>query len=141
MTLEQFAGLMVGLGYKAEKGSRLKVVLGDDNGTKRSLSTVEEDKHKGQDYPKDVSKQETSESEIADLNEVFYKFFWIPKKVNKSNKYSQKNGKPKKKKGKPLLAVGAKDVQASSKNSGNKDKPIDPDNPFAKALMGFNRDN
>lgn len=141
MTLEQFAGLMVGLGYKAEKGSRLKVVLGNDNGTKPSLSTVEEDEHKGQDYPNEVSKQETSEGDISDLNEVFYKFSWAPKKVNKSNKYSQKNGKPKKKKGKPLSAVGAKDVQTSFKNSGNKDKPIDPDNPFAKALMGFNRDN
>ena len=141
MTLEQFAGLMVGLGYKAEKGSRLKVVLGDENGTQPSLSTVEEDEHKGQDYPNEVSKQETSEGDISDLNEVFYKFSWAPKKVNKSNKYSQKNGKPKKKKGKPLSAVGAKDVQTSFKNSGNKDKPIDPDNPFAKALMGFNRDN
>ena len=63
-----------------------------------------------------------------------------PKKVNKSNKYSQKNGKPKKKKGKSLSVVRTKDVQTSFKNSGNKDKPIDPDNPFAKALMGFNRD-
>ena len=141
MTLEQFAGLMVGLGYKAEKGSRLKVVLGNDNETKPSLSTVEEDEHKGQDYPNEVSKQETSEGDISDLNEVFYKFSWAPKKVNKSNKYSQKNGKPKKKKGKPLSAVRAKDVQTSFKNSGNKDKPIDPDNPFAKALMGFKRDN
>ncbi len=141
MTLEQFAGLMVGLGYKAEKGSRLKVVLGDENGTQPSLSTVEEDEHKGQDYPNEVSKQETSEGGISDLNEVFYKFSWTPKKVNKSNKYSQKNGKPKKKKGKPLSVVGAKDVQTSFKNSGNKDKPIDPDNPFAKALMGFKRDN
>ena len=141
MTLEQFAGLMVGLGYKAEKGSRLKVVLGNDNGTKPPLSTVEEEEHKGQDYPNEVSKQETSEGDISHLNEVFYKFSWAPKKVNKSNKYSQKNGKQKKKKGKPLSAVGAKDVQTSFKNSGNKDKPIDPDNPFAKALKGFNRDN
>ena len=141
MTLEQFAGLMVGLGYKAEKGSRLKVVLENENETKPSLSKVEENEHKGQDYPNEVSKQENSEGEISDLNEVFYKFSWVPNKVNKSNKYSQKNGKQKKKKGKPLSAVRAKDVQTSSKNFGKKDKPIDPDNPFAKALMGFNRDN
>ena len=140
MTLEQFAGLMVGLGYKAEKGSRLKVVLENDNETQPSLSTVGEDEHKGQDYPNEASKQETSEGEISDLSEVFYKFSWVPKKVNKSNKYSQKNGKPKKKKGKSLSVVRTKDVQTSFKNSGNKDKPIDPDNPFAKALMGFNRD-
>ena len=140
MTLEQFAGLMVGLGYKAEKGSRLKVVLENDNETQPSLSTVGEDEHKGQDYPNEASKQETSEGEISDLNEVFYKFSWVSKKVNKSNKYSQKNGKPKKKKGKSLSVVQTKDVQTSFKNSGNKDKPIDPDNPFAKALMGFNRD-
>ena len=140
MTLEQFAGLMVGLGYKAEKGSRLKVVLENDNETQPSLSTVGEDEHKGQDYPHEASKQETSEGEISDLSEVFYKFSWVSKKVNKSNKYSQKNGKPKKKKGKSLSVVRTKDVQTSFKNSGNKDKPIDPDNPFAKALMGFNRD-
>jgi len=140
MTLEQFAGLMVGLGYKAEKGSRLKVVLENDNETQPSLSTVGEDEHKGQDYPNEASKQETSEGEISDLSEVFYKFSWVSKKVNKSNKYSQKNGKPKKKKGKSLSVVRTKDVQTSFKNSGNKDKPIDPDNPFAKALMGFNRD-
>ena len=140
MTLEQFAGLMVGLGYKAEKGSRLKVVLENDNETQPSLSTVGEDEHKGQDYPSEASKQETSEGEISDLSEVFYKFSWVPKKVNKSNKYSQKNGKPKKKKGKSLSVVRTKDVQTSFKNSRNKDKPIDPDNPFAKALMGFNRD-
>ena len=140
MTLEQFAGLMVGLGYKAEKGSRLKVVLENDNETQPSLSTVGEDEHKGQDYPNETSKQETSEGEISDLSEVFYKFSWVSKKVNKSNKYSQKNGKPKKKKGKSLSVVRTKDVQTSFKNSGNKDKPIDPDNPFAKALMGFNRD-
>ena len=140
MTLEQFAGLMVGLGYKAEKGSRLKVVLENDNETQPSLSTVGEDEHKGQDYPNEASKQETSEGEISDLSEVFYKFSWVSKKVNKSNKYSQKNGKPKKKKGKSLSLVRTKDVQTSFKNSGNKDKPIDPDNPFAKALMGFNRD-
>jgi ATP-dependent RNA helicase SUPV3L1/SUV3 len=105
------------------------------------LSTVGGNEHKDQDSPNEVSKQENSDDEISDLNEVFYKFSWAPKKVSKSNKYSQKNGKPKKKKGKPLSAVRAKDVQSSSKNSGNKDKPIDPDNPFAKALMGFNRDN
>ena len=140
MTLEQFAGLMVGLGYKAEKGSRLKVVLENDNETQPSLSTVGEDEHKGQDYPNEASKQETSEGEISDLSEVFYKFSWVSKKVNKRNKYSQKNGKPKKKKGKSLSVVRTKDVQTSFKNSGNKDKPIDPDNPFAKALMGFNRD-
>ena len=140
MTLEQFAGLMVGLGYKAEKGSRLKVVLENDNETQPSLSTVGEDEHKGQDYPNEASKQETSEGEISDLSEVFYKFSWVSKKVNRSNKFSQKNGKPKKKKGKSLSVVRTKDVQTSFKNSGNKDKPIDPDNPFAKALMGFNRD-
>ena len=113
----------------------------NNNETKASLSTVEENEYKGQDYPNEVSKQENSEGEISDLNEVFYKFSWEPKKVTKSNKYSQKNGKQKKKKGKPFSAVRAKDVQTSSKNSGNKEKPIDPDNPFAKALMGFNRDN
>ena len=38
MTLEQFAGLMVGLGYKAEKGSRLKAVSEDRTAPKTEIN-------------------------------------------------------------------------------------------------------
>jgi ATP-dependent RNA helicase SUPV3L1/SUV3 len=81
MTLEQFAGLMVGLGYKAEKGSRLKVVLENDNETKPSLSTVGGNEHKGQDYPNEVSKQENSDDEISEA------FMFIPQRSSSWPRY------------------------------------------------------
>ena len=40
MTLEQFAELMVGLGYKAEKGSRLKAVLEDHTDPKTQINQI-----------------------------------------------------------------------------------------------------
>ena len=141
MTLEQFAGLMVGLGYKAVKGSRSKVILENDNEHNPSLLTVEEIQLEGQASTNGVSKNETNEGEVLDLNEVFYTFSWAPKKVNKSKNYSQKRFKLKTKKGKLPAPGRRKECEPSSKNLGNKDKPIDPDNPFAKALMGFNQDN
>ena len=143
MTLEQFAGLMVGLGYKAEKGSRQKVVSEDNNETNlpSSSSGFAENKHEAQGDPKKVSKNETNEVEVSDLNEVFYTFFWVPKKVNKSKNYSQKRFKSKAKKSKLLSPNNNKNSKPFSKNLENKDKPIDPDNPFAKALMGFNQNN
>ncbi len=141
LTLEQFAGLMVGLGYKAEKGSRLKVVLKKDNEANFSIPTDEENEHQGQGDSKDVPENETNDVGNLDLNEVFYKFFWVPKKVNRSKNYSQKRLKSKTKKGKMGSPERTQNFKPFSKNLENKNKPIDPDNPFAKALMGFNQDN
>ena len=141
LTLEQFAGLMVGLGYKAEKGSRLKVVLKKNNEANFSMPTDEENEQKGQGDPNDVPENETNDVDVLDLNEAFYTFFWVPKKVNRSKNYSQKRLKSKPKKGNLASPERTKNFKPVSKNFQNKDKPIDPDNPFAKALMGFNQDN
>ena len=65
----------------------LKVVLENDNETNPPLSTAEESEHKAQGDPNEVFKNETNEVDILDLSEVFYTFFWAPKKVNKSKNY------------------------------------------------------
>jgi ATP-dependent RNA helicase SUPV3L1/SUV3 len=128
MTLEQFAALMIGLGYKTVKGTRLKEVSEKENETEINQELGKED-------------TDDSEKDPVELHEVFYKFFWVPKKVNKGKNYSQKDLKLNKKKGKPSSAAGSKNVRSPHKNIRNHDKPIDPDNPFAKALMGFKQDN
>ena len=128
MTLEQFAGLMIGLGYKTEKGTRLKEVS-----EKESETEINQELGK--------ANSDDSEKDPIELHEVFYKFFWKAKKVNKGKNYSPKAVKLNKKKGKPLTTAGSKNVRSPQKNTKNQDKPIDPDNPFAKALMGFKQDN
>lgn len=128
MTLEQFAGLMIGLGYKTEKGTRLKEV-----------SEKESETGITQEIGKENS--DDSEKDPIELHEVFFKFFWKAKKINKGKNSSPKDLKLNKKKGKPLTTAGSKNIRSPQKNTKNKDKPIDPDNPFAKALMGFKQDN
>ena len=128
MTLEQFAGLMIGLGYKTEKGTRLKAVS-----EKESETEINQELGK--------ANSDDSEKDPIELHEVFYKFFWKAKTVNKGKNYSPKAVKLNKKKGKPLTTAGSKNVRSPQKNTKNQDKPIDPDNPFAKALMGFKQDN
>ena len=128
MTLEQFAGLMIGLGYKTEKGTRLKAVSEKESETEINQELVK-------------ANSDDSEKDPIELHEVFYKFFWKAKTVNKGKNYSPKAVKLNKKKGKPLTTAGSKNVRSPQKNTKNQDKPIDPDNPFAKALMGFKQDN
>ena len=104
MTLEQFAELMVGLGYKAQKGSRLKAVLEDHTDPKTQINqiTLEE----AVDDP-DVNLKEViineSNDDAVDMNEEFYTFFWVPKKMNKGKNFSKKDGKSKKQKVSHLL--------------------------------------
>ena len=61
--------------------------------------------------------------------------------MNKGNNFSKKDGKSKKQKSKPSPAVSAKTSRQSNKNNKSHEKQIDPDNPFAKALMGFKQEN
>ena len=69
-------------------------------------------------FKNEVSKNETNQGDLLDLNEVFYTFSWAPKKVNKSKNYSQKRLKSKTKKGKLPAPGRSKDCQPSSKNLG-----------------------
>jgi len=112
MTLDQFADLLAGLGYKAEKGERAKV--------KAAKPEVE---------------GETAED--APEMEVFYTFTWAGRAARADARPKRENAKPKgKPRGKP--AKGGDERQKFSAKP-KVEKKIDPDNPFAAALAGFNK--
>jgi ATP-dependent RNA helicase SUPV3L1/SUV3 len=133
---------MVGLGYKAEKGSRLKAVSEDRTDTKTEINqtplakTVDE----SNGNLEEVTTNESTDDTALDMHEEFYKFSWVPKKLNTGKNFSKKDGKSKKQKSKLSVAVSAKSSRSSSKNNKSQEKQIDPDNPFAKALMGFKQE-
>jgi len=167
MTLEQFANLMQGLGYRAEKAERVKVkapaaepvasgpasdaeVSGD--AMPAAVETAPEDAPTAE-IPAAEPEAPTSEGEDATKEaapvemEVFYTFAWGAKRVERAadgpRKGQKPRGKPKQERapkgkgGKPGGTSGkAERFQARPPK---RDKPIDPDNPFAAALMGFNK--
>ena len=167
MTLEQFANLMQGLGYRAEKAERVKVkapaaepvasgpasdaeVSGD--AMPAAVETAPDDAPTAE-IPAAEPEAPTSEGEDATKEaapvemEVFYTFAWGAKRVERAvdgpRKGQKPRGKPKQERapkgkgGKPGGTSGkAERFQARPPK---RDKPIDPDNPFAAALMGFNK--
>ena len=143
MTLEQFAELMVGLGYKAEKGSRLKAVLEDHTDPKTEITqiTLEEAVDDPDVNLKEVIINESNDDTALDMHEEFFTFFWVPKKMNKGKNFFKKNDKLKKQKSKLSPTVSAKSSRRLNKNNKRQEKQIDPDNPFAQALMGFKQEN
>ena len=143
MTLEQFAELMVGLGYKAEKGSRLKAVLEDHTDPKTQINqiTLEEAVDDPDVNLKEVIINESNDDTALDMHEEFYTFFWVPKNKNTGKNFSKKNDKSKKQKSKLSPAVSAKSSRRLNNNNKRQEKQIDPDNPFAQALMGFKQEN
>lgn len=112
MTLEQFADLMGGLGFDVTKGER--------------------DKPQAEPKP-DEEKPATEGAEPAsepeDTKETFYVFKWVAKqrgpKPNNTQPQRGPKGKGKAKSNKP---------QNHSAKPPKKDKPVDPDNPFAALL-------
>ena len=112
LSLAQFADLMEGLGYKAEKGEREKVKPpAAEGGIEQGDAQAPSD-------------------EAATI-EVFYTFRWgggskgrrkpLGRTRKSDSKAKQSGGKP----------------NAVSPRPPKKEKPIDPDNPFAAALMGL----
>ncbi|MAJ21754.1 MAG: hypothetical protein CMH02_08675, partial [Marinovum sp.] len=77
----------------------------------------------------------------VDMEEEFYTFFWVPKKMNKGKNFIKKDGKSRKQKSKPSPVISSKSSRYPNKNDKIEEKQIDPDNPFAKALMGFKQEN
>jgi ATP-dependent RNA helicase SUPV3L1/SUV3 len=177
MTLEQFADLMQGLGYSAEKGERVKVKsapepVAEAADTAEAAPAATEDSAEAPadtaaDAPAETqddaqaSAEETAEAAPSEATavpatddagepemEVFYTFTWgrnrqaggqrQPRRENAGGGKGKprQGGKPKGK-GKP----GARPQQQGGKNFSarppKKEKPIDPDNPFAAALMGL----
>ena len=136
MTLEQFADLMQGLGYRAEKGERAKV--------KTAPAVVDTPAEAEVDAPAAPAEATDTEAPVAEVEmEVFYTFTWSrapranTRPARTGDKPSSGKGKPK---GKPRGANKvARDDKAKSFSARptKPEKKIDPDNPFAAALMGL----
>ena len=128
MTLEQFSDLMTGLGYKGEKGERVKV-----KAPKPEVETpvVEAE------GPADVEQSVETAEEPPEM-EVFYTFTWAGRPV-RANARPQRDKPAPKGKGKPRSAPKDGDQRQKFSAKPKVEKKIDPDNPFAAALAGFKK--
>ncbi|WP_171098474.1 helicase-related protein [Ruegeria sp. HKCCD7255] len=169
MTLEQFADLMQGLGYKAERGEREKVkpTPVEQPATEAAEQSVAEETPTPEAAPAEVAAPAEAPAEATDSTEaaaeatpasetaaepaseepeveVYYTFTWgRQRQQNRGPRREQGQGKGKprgKPQGnKPQGKKGGKPQGAKSFSSRppKKEKAIDPDNPFAAALMGL----
>ena len=151
MTQEQFANLMEGLGYSAEKGEREKVKAieitdnADVNGQEKS--SIDPQNNEVTPHADKIEGQ----GELAEEKDIetFYTFKWINKQTNKrrANKdkqaklYDGETGKSKHKKKANKKQRLKSDQPKSFESRPEKPKKIDPDNPFAAALMDFSKKN
>ncbi|MEO0916687.1 MAG: disulfide oxidoreductase, partial [Pseudomonadota bacterium] len=142
MTLEQFANLLEGLGYKAERGEREKPAPAEAPVATPNAAAATEDVPTNP-IPEEVSATEPdgpAEVPEEERIEVYYTFTWVG---NRGAAQQQRRGKPQGKrdggkpkgKGKPRRDGGNKPRNFESRPP-KKDR-IDPDNPFAQALMGL----
>ena len=157
MTLEQFANLMQGLGYRSERAERVKVKSVSVVDAVANEETVSAAETETENKPLSVeSLQEvapeialTPEVELEKLveMEIFYTFAWGARRPERKADAPGKNTKPR---GKSHQDKGAKGKGSKNQRHNTKaespqarppkqEKPIDPDNPFAAALMGFNK--
>ncbi|WP_375280451.1 helicase-related protein [Pseudooctadecabacter sp.] len=141
MTLDQFANLMEGLGYKADKGEREKV--------KAEPAPAPTEEGPTEDSAAEPAPQPIPEGEApaAPEMEVFYTFAWAPKPRGnrpQGGKPGGKQGDRPQRKGPPKGKKGGKPqrdkAQSFSARPPKKEKAIDPDNPFAAALAGLKKD-
>ncbi|MEX0310512.1 MAG: helicase-related protein, partial [Tateyamaria sp.] len=195
MTLEQFAGLMEGLGYRAEKGERERVKATDqvvstdaapDATDQPVMDAAQADMPAAEAEtppPADVAEgtediadagqapiiEEAAETPAVEAavptnseteldpgtapdaaaagpeTEVFYTFTWGRsaggnRRPNQGGKPRSKGGPKGKPKGKGPRRDGGNKPQNFSARPPKKEKAIDPDNPFAAALMGLKDD-
>ncbi|MEC9197830.1 MAG: helicase-related protein [Pseudomonadota bacterium] len=191
MTLEQFAALMEGLGYRAEKGERAKVKAVDavmaapaeasgdapaaadvpegveviaDEGVAPVAADAPDAGEVAAEIP-EVAAGEVETGAAVDAGaagaemEVFYTFTWGRQRQARGNNERRgggnrgprqdggkraEGGAPRGKGGKPKGKGGPKGgkgqqggARVHSARPPKADKPIDPDNPFAAALMGL----
>ncbi|WP_170397908.1 helicase-related protein [Ruegeria arenilitoris] len=172
MTLEQFADLMKGLGYSAERGEREKVKpapVAAPDVTPTEQPTAESSEQPSSEEtpateaateeaaaPAEAPAEATESTEVAAEApaaeepevEVFFTFTWgRQRQANRGPRREQRQGqgkgkprgKPQDGRGKPQGKKGGKPQGAKSFSSRppKKEKAIDPDNPFAAALMGL----
>ena len=162
MTLDQFAALMTGLGYKAEKAEREKVKAGrppeqqpespqempDDAPAETPADAPQEAPVEAPtETPADAPQEMPVDPHTPEAPEMeaFYTFTW----GGRAPRQNRPQGDRPRSKGKPGGKPGGK--PARGKPQGNdrpqtfaakpkREKQIDPDNPFAAALAGFNKD-
>ncbi|MEM9425775.1 MAG: helicase-related protein [Pseudomonadota bacterium] len=168
MTLEQFANLMEGLGYKAERGEREKPVPATAQNAEAPAEETTPAEAEAEVAPTPATDAETatpesietpSEATTApepaegeavqadgsdtgpeeDRIEVFYTFTWGGNRSGNQQRrgkpQGKRDGKPKGK-GKPRRDSGGNKPRNFESRPPKKDK-IDPDNPFAQALMAL----
>jgi len=152
LTLEQFANLMQGLGYKAERGERPKVKAAQPvpepaEGAETAEKATEEKPAQApaEETPETAAEpaavEDTAESvEAAEPEiEVYYTFTWAPRRRPNTRSEgrgdSRKDGRKGKPKGKPRGKAPREDkAKKYSARPPKEDKPVDPDNPFAALL-------
>ena len=159
MTLEQFANLMQGLGYRSERAERVKVksvsvvdaVANEETVTAAETETETENKPLSVESLQEVAPEIalTPEVELEKLveMEIFYTFAWGARRPERKADAPGKNTKPRGKshQDKGAKGKGSKNPRHNTKAESpqarppKQEKPIDPDNPFAAALMGFNK--
>jgi ATP-dependent RNA helicase SUPV3L1/SUV3 len=142
MTLEQFADLMGGLGYKGERGERGKVkavveakAVENETAPEKEVAVADMTDNAGAGENPEGAEiaAEVAEPEV----EVYYTFKWAPVKKRPDHTRSEK----------PKAKTGGKPARSKGRNKENEpkkmsarppkaDKPLDPDNPFA-ALMAL----
>jgi ATP-dependent RNA helicase SUPV3L1/SUV3 len=178
MTLEQFANLMAGLGYNAEKGERAKVKpapaapaaeaepstdtaeaeaapVADDAPAEAPAEPVvadavaEDTPAEAPEAAQDVVAEAAPSEDAAETEmEVFYTFTWAPRRQNNRPPRREQGGQnagQNRGKGKPKGKRQDRGGKGGDNNKpqkfearpARKEKPIDPDNPFAAALMGL----
>ena len=154
MTLEQFADLMSGLGYSAEKGEREKVKAVADAAPEGEDAAAEitQDEAATAEPEAEVSNEAADTAETAPELEVFYTFTWGGRrqgggkprgerprgKQGDQPRGDRKGGKPPRRGDKGRDAKGRnKGAKTFEARPPKKEKAIDPDNPFAAALMGL----
>ncbi len=133
LTLEQFANLMAGLGYSSERGERAKTKPEPEN--EMPVETPDAEVATDQEKPEAKAEEQPADGdapaeEKVDEVEVFYTFRWAAKPRTQGPRggkrfEGQGKGKPKGKRGKP------QGKRQPSARAPIKDKPFDPDNPFA----------
>ncbi|WP_212523955.1 helicase-related protein [Actibacterium sp. MT2.3-13A] len=164
MTLEQFADLMQGLGYKAERGERPKVKPAPEAAEAPAAEEAptaevagqpeaEEAAPAAEPAPEPAAEAAAETAEAPEASEpgasepeieVFYTFTWAPRRPGKPRQdrgerpQGKGRGKPKGKgKRAPEEAGAGGKPRSFQARPPRKEKAIDPDNPFAAALMGL----
>jgi ATP-dependent RNA helicase SUPV3L1/SUV3 len=156
MTLDQFADLMQGLGYKAEKGEREKArpevpvaeaVAPSEAPEGEAPVVADPETAPATEVPPaaETESQPEATAEGPEL-ESFYTFTWAPRRAERPARPERKPDRPRgdrpkgdfKGKGKGKGGKGPRDDKPARHEARppKADKPIDPNNPFA-ALMAL----